>query len=187
MSPTEEQTTIDKNHKDLKSWQESRKREFLFAYFDMLLKSVDWRLKNELPLWKVVAFEKKERVAIAYFANGEKWIIHDFDDVILLNLWLVKINQNCYVNMLYAAQELGSVRVPAVGVKSGEKAKRSECILLRVEIKEKLLKVIDADKLHSLLQISRRMKSNYVVFRTEAHQQQLDESRLGDTFVKIKH
>ncbi|UZJ63271.1 hypothetical protein OKW96_12160 [Sphingobacterium sp. KU25419] len=84
----------------------SRVKSFVFDYFQKFPENEKAHLEERIPLWKVVMLEKSEMITFGYFINGEKWGFDHIDDSILNNPWLVKISQNCYVNMLYVIEGL---------------------------------------------------------------------------------
>lgn len=175
--------SIDKDDPLLVLWRNSRVVNFVFEYFQQLIKQRRWDLDNDIPLWNVVILEKTEFITFGYFVNGEKWGFQQFDDAILSNPWLVKISQNCYINMLYVVDDLYRRRMVKVDLKDRDtmaKEVNCELVMLNEEIRSILETHTDANKLDTLLILTRRMKVNYKNFWNSTSLQELDESRLGD-------
>lgn len=182
-------TTIDQEDKNLKLWRETKVKKFIFDYYQGIFENLQWHLRDNIPLWKVVFFEKIGAVTFGYFANGEKWALLNFDDAILNNPWVLKINQNCFINMLYVREKPDCRNMLKVNQKIGEvcnKMNRVEIVALYEPVRAVLDAVIDPEKLDLLLQISRRMKDkNYTNFWKDTHLQLLDGSRLEDCVGRI--
>lgn len=174
----------------LKIWRISRVKSFVFDYFRKFSKEERWHLEQEIPLWKVVVLEKSEWIMFGYFINGEKWALHHVDDQILSNPWLVKVSQNCYVNMLYVVDGLCRRSMLKVDLKTGNRVSKEvnmELVILHEEIRAILLSTTNSDKLDKLLIVTRRMKVNYKNFWESTFLDQLDENRLRDPVGSIHH
>lgn len=180
---------IDQQDRYLALWKETRLKKFLFDYYYEIFKNQHRHLRDDIPLWKVVFFEKTATVTFGYFVNGEKWALLNFDDNILNNPWVIKINQNSYINMLYVLEKSDYRVLLKANQQMDEtpkKVNRTEIVALYGQVRMGLEDVIDSEKLDLLLQISRRMKDkNYTNFWKETRLQQLDESKLEDRIGKI--
>ncbi|MNY33694.1 hypothetical protein D3C86_1679820 [compost metagenome] len=140
-------------------------------------------MEDQIPLWKVVILEKSELITFGYFINGEKWGLDHMDDSILSNPWLVKISQNCYVNMLYVIEGLGRHSQLKINLKKHDLVPKEvslEFVMLHEEIRKILETKTSSDKLDNLLILTRRMKVNYKNFWESSFLHQLDENRLFD-------
>lgn len=186
LSTDAEISEIDQEDRYLALWKETRMKKFLFEYY---FENFKRPLRGDIPLWTVVFFEKTATVTFGYFVNGEKWALLNFDDTILNNPWVIKINQNSYINMLYVLEKPDYRVLLKENQQIDEvpkKANRIEVVALYEQVRMGLEVVTDSQKLDLLLQISRRMKDkNYTNFWKEAYLQQLDESKLEDRIETI--
>lgn len=174
---------MDQEDELLKIWRISRVKSFVFDYFRKFSKEERWHLEQDIPLWKVVILEKSELIMFGYFINGEKWALHHVDDKILSNPWLVKVSQNCYINMLYVVDGLCRRSMLKMDLKMGNRVSKEvnmELVILHEEIRAILLSTTNSDKLDQLLIVTRRMKVNYKNFWESTFLEQLDENRLMD-------
>lgn len=174
----------------LELWKETKVKKFLLDHYSENYKNQQWLLNEDIPLWKLVLFEKTATVMFGYFANGEKWALLNFDDTILNNPWVIKINQSTYVNMLYVLEKTDYRVILKINEQVSERPKkeiRVEVVTLYEQVQRRLEAVIDCEKMDFLLQISRRMKyKNYNNFWEDTYLQQLDESRLEDRVGSIE-
>ena len=176
-------TPLEINREDelLNIWRMSRVKSFVFDYFQKFSEKEKAHLEDHIPLWKVVMLEKSEMVTFGYFINGEKWGLDHMDDSILSNPWLVKISQNCYVNMLYVIEGLSRRSQLKMKLKKENglsKEVNFELVVLEEEIRKIMEKTTESDRLEKLLMITRRMKVNYKKFWDKEALSVLDENKL---------
>ena len=103
------------------------------------------------------------------------------DDSILSNPWLVKISQNCYVNMLYVIEGLSRRSQLKMELKKENALSKEfnfELVMLQEEIRKIMEKTTESDRLEKLLMITRRMKVNYKKFWDKEALSVLDENKL---------
>ncbi|MEN5232874.1 hypothetical protein [Sphingobacterium faecium] len=176
-------TPLEINQKDelINIWRMSRVKSFVFDYFQKFSEKEKAHLDDQIPLWKVVMLEKSEMVTFGYFINGEKWGLDHMDDSILSNPWLVKISQNCYVNMLYVIEGLSRRSQLKMKLKKENALSKEvtfELVMLHEEIRKIMEKTTGSDRLEKLLMITRRMKVNYKKFWDKEALSVLDENKL---------
>lgn len=181
---------IDQESWSLKLWEESRVIKFVFEYYQIRLQKQEWNIEGNIPLWKIVFFQKTATITFAYFVNGEKWGLHHFNNTILDNPWVVKINQSSYVNMLYVPDKSDYrivLKVSQKNVDGTTKENRVEIVRLYATIRTALDLITDPEKLDLILMISRRMKDkHYAHFWKNDHQQQLHISDLEEGVGRIR-
>jgi len=177
---------IDQESWSLKLWEESRVIKFVFEYYQIRLQKQEWNIEGNIPLWKIVFFEKTATITFAYFVNGEKWGLHHFNSAILDNPWVVKINQSSYVNMLYVPDK-SDYRVVLKVSDDKKKENRVEIVRLYATIRTALNAVNDPGKIDLMLVISRRMKDkNYANFWKDDFQKQLNVRDLEEGVGSIR-
>ncbi|MDH5825880.1 hypothetical protein [Sphingobacterium faecium] len=189
LTKSELHPSIDENHELLKLWRASGDVEYLFDYFQMLLNDEKWHLEGQIPLWKAVVFERTKIITYAYFANGEKWVLHDIDNAVFDNPWVIKISNNYHLNMLYATLERKKLMLKKAHgnkLKSPKKLQKVDVLILHGNVVNVLLEVMKVNQLNYMLIISRRMFDNYENFCRLAELKKLDVEQLGDDFGRIE-